>query len=97
MSRSYKKTPWTGDKKGKSKKRCANSKIRMFLKNPNHKLQNNSYKKVYDSYDICDYGWLETWEQYKKELETRNYLYPSEEKINWKKEYQYWYKTYKMK
>ena len=33
MSRSYKKTPWCGDKKGKSKKRIANRTVRQYLKN----------------------------------------------------------------
>ena len=101
MSRSYKKTPWAGDKKGKFKKRCANSKVRMFLKDFNHKLQNNSYKKVYESWDICDYSWMETWEEYKKNIEESKlrfpHLYPPNKKINWKEKYRQWYKMYKMK
>lgn len=101
MSRSYKKIPWAGDNKGKFSKRCANSKVRMFLKNPNHTAQNNSYKRIYESWDICDYGWIETWKEYKKNLEKDKkcfpHLYPPNKKINWKEEYRRWYKMYKMK
>lgn len=32
MSRSYKKTPWCGDHKGKSKKRIANHHVRNWFK-----------------------------------------------------------------
>ena len=65
MSRSYKKTPWAGDKKGTEKKRIAWKAVRQYLKeHPDEVLIGNNYKKLYPSYDICDYGWMRTWEEY---------------------------------
>jgi len=99
MSRSYKKTPWAGDTKGKDKKRDANSKVRMFLKNLEHKIQNNDYKKIYETWDICDYGWIEDWEEYWN-FELRRYAEHPEwykKPPNKKEEYKKWYRAYKMK
>ena len=46
MSRSYKKTPWAGDKKGKIKKRIANQTVRSWLKqHPDVKLSKSDFKK----------------------------------------------------
>jgi hypothetical protein len=53
MSRSYKKTPRSGDKKDKFLKRYANRKLRRQKLTSD--LQHNSYKKNYCSYEICDY------------------------------------------
>ena len=101
MSRSYKKTPWAGDKKGKSKKRIANHKIRNWLKqHPEEPLEGSSYKKVYETWDICDYGWVTTWEEYWKGCIRswnewgREYgkPYPDE-----KEEYRKWLKWYRTK
>ena len=64
MSRSYKKTPWCGDHKGKIKKRIANQTVRQMLKNYDLIVQKGAYKKLYCSYDICDYGWICSWEDY---------------------------------
>lgn len=101
MSRSYKKTPYCGDRKGKSKKRIANHKVRNWLKqNPDVLLKRNAYKKVYERWDICDYYTISTWEEYwastiriwLKWEQCRGYPYP-----NKKEEYRKWYKWYKMK
>ena len=54
MSRSYKKTPRSGDQKDKFFKTYANRKLR---RDKFHNLQHNSYKKNFCSYDICDYEW----------------------------------------
>ena len=65
MSRSYKKTPWCGDRKGKDKKRMANKVVRMWLKDhPDVALKGRQYKNLYEKWDICDYGWITTWEEY---------------------------------
>lgn len=99
MSRSYKKNPWAGDTKGKMKKRKASSKVRMFLKNLENILPNSSYKKVYDSWEICDYGWICSWEEYWENV-LKNYKeYPEcfKKPPNKKEEYRKWYKWYKMK
>ena len=99
MSRSYKRTPWVGENKGKWKKRHANSKVRMFLKDQENEIPNGLYKKVSDSWDICDYGWIQTWEQYwdhclkSYEEHPEYYKFPP----NKKEEYRRWYKWYKMK
>ena len=46
MSRSYKKTPWCGDKKGTQKKRQAWKVVRQWLKdNPDIALKGGQYKK----------------------------------------------------
>lgn len=96
MSRSYKKHPWAGDNKGKWKKRIANNKVRNYLKNCENILKFSDYKKVHESWDICDYGWLYNWEQYwdhiLQDCKRFNLLVP-----NKKKEYRNWFKTYKMK
>lgn len=99
MSRSYKKTPWAGDTKGKEKKRDANSKVRMFLKNLEHEVQNNAYKRIYETWDICDYGWMYTWEEYWDFCQKRYAEHPEYYKTppNKKIEYRNWYKWYKMK
>ena len=99
MSRSYKKTPWAGDTKGKDKKRDANSKVRMFLKNLDNELKYNAYKKVYETWDICDYGDIQTWEEYWNFCQRMYKKYPNLYKAppNEKEEYRRWYKWYKMK
>ena len=99
MSRSYKRTPWSGDVKGKDKKRQANSKVRMFLKDPENEIQNSDFKKVSESWDICDYGWTTSWEEYWENCLKRYEKYPSlyKKPPNEKEEYRRWYKWFKMK
>lgn len=96
MSRSYKKHPWAGDNKGKKKKRIANSKVRNYLKNHENILKFSDFKKVHESWDICDYGWLYTWEQYWEHIKKwcAQFKRPLPDE---KEEYKYWLKTYKMK
>ena len=95
MSRSYKKTPYCGPK-SKSMKKYANR----VLRRDNNTYQNSSYKKRFCSYDICDYKFFETFEEY---FESRvrqwhiwgqkyGYPYPNHEI-----EYRKWYKYYKRK
>lgn len=99
MSRSYKKASYSGDKKNKENKRNANKKVRNFLKNNNYCLNRKNYKKVFDSYDICDFGWLQSWGEY-WENKLKNYQEHPEwykNPPNKKEEYRYWYKHYRMK
>lgn len=102
MSRSYKKTPWSGDSKGKEAKRLANHKVRNWLKqNPYATLQYSKYKRVYETWDICDFGWITPWEEYwQGRLNTwqqwRKFS-PKEEYPERQKEYRKWWKYYKMK
>lgn len=99
MSRSYKKTPYVGDHKGKDKKRCANSKVRMTLKNPEYILKHGAYKKVFCSYNICDYWLTQTWQEYWEECLESYKQFPNlyKKPPNKKEEYRKWYKWYKMK
>lgn len=99
MSRSYKKAPYYGDKKNKETKRIANKAVRNYLKNFEHELPKRDFRKVFCSWDICDYGWLQPWEEYWKNC-LRNYKRHPEwykRPPNKKEEYRNWYKTYKMK
>lgn len=54
MSRSYKHTPRSGDQKNKYFKKYANRKVRR-LPMDEHPSNGNAYKKVFASYEICDY------------------------------------------
>lgn len=97
MSRSYKKTPRSGDTKDKFFKRYANRRLRR--RKLDIDLQHKSYKKDFCSYDICDYEtvgtsfeefwrdrvkWWHKWRQY------RNEPFPTREEA-WK-DYNRWYK-----
>ena len=65
MSRSYKKHAYCGDKKDKELKRMANHKVRQYLKrNPEVTLKPSQFKRLFESWEICDYGWLCDWEEY---------------------------------
>ena len=58
MSRSRKKNPIRKEnsKSRKHNKQIANRIARNKIKNPDFDLNNwNAYKKIYDSYDVCDY------------------------------------------
>ncbi len=96
MSRSYKKHPWCCDKKGKDDKRNANSKVRAKLKNIDYELKYSDYKKVFETYDICDYKWIETWDSFWKR-EWRFYYKHGGDKPEFKDSYRRWLKFYKRK
>lgn len=104
MSRSYKKTPWCGDTKGKLKKRIAWKTVRQWLKeNPDVALRGSQYKKLYETWDICDYGWVTTWEEYwamclrwHREALACGWGRYTEEPDK-ETEYRYWYRHYRGK
>ena len=101
MSRSYKKNPWCGDKKGKYKKRIANHIVRKYIKeHMDFGLDPSGYKKLYETRNICDLGWGMTWEQFWRS-EWKSYkwsclMFPNQEhKEPDKKEcYRQWRKYY---
>ena len=65
MSRSYKKHPTAGDKNDGFNKKYFNRKLRRKLKNDfDYELPNNSFKKANQSWDIKDYSFSMTWEEY---------------------------------
>ena len=103
MSKSYKKTPWCGEHKGKSKKRIANHHVRnWFKRNPDVILPPGAYKKIHCSWDICDYGWICTWEDYwndcqKWHQEAINRGWGHYANLDKNEEYRKWLKYYKNK
>lgn len=99
MSRSYKHTPYSGDTKGPDKKRIASKRVRQMIKAWDILPQGKEYKRLYESWNICDYGSIETWAQFwERTLKQwhswgyKYYPYPDEEK-----EYRKWYKWNKRK
>ena len=64
MSRSYKHTPYAGDTKTKWAKRQANRKYRSFLKQMEEDVPYSHFKKVSESWNICDYYDITTWEEH---------------------------------
>ena len=97
MSRSYKRTPYCGDNKGKAKKRNANAKVRTKMKDLDFILANgNAYKKVYESYNICDFGWVTSWQEY-WEICIRMWHRSGGEYPDKKQEYRYWLHHYRNK
>lgn len=103
MSRSYKKSTYCVDQKGKIKKRFANKRVRQWLKdNPNIKLNKGDFKKLYESYDICDYSFYNSWESYwnkclKYHKEDVERGYGEYLELDYKREYTFWLKRYKLK
>lgn len=97
MSRSYKKHPWVTDhhvKTSQEMKRFANKKAR----NTNLPNKGSAYKKVFESWDICDFKWHTSWQESKEAYlngELGNYIY--EHYPTLKSYYRYWYKCHKMK
>ena len=97
MSRSYKKTPRSGDQKDKVFKTYAN---RKFRRDKFNNLQHNSYKKNFCHYDICDYETVgETFEEWWKHCVSvwHNWGYRYEPYPSRDEEYRMWYKWFKAK
>lgn len=97
MSRSYKKNPWATDhhvKSTKEKKKFANKKVRHSKHIPN----GSSYKKLTESWDICDFKFTTSWLDAKKEYENGELSWRTYQCCptiqSW---YRHWYKCYKMK
>lgn len=102
MSRSYKHTPYAGDKKGKEKKRIANKTVRNKLKYYDSQLFPSAYKRMYPSWNICDYYCIYPWKEY-WEREQRFYAwgvargYKHMTEPDERTEYRKWYCWYKRK
>lgn len=104
MSRSYKKTAYCGDQKGKAKKRIANRKLRSALnRNPDLVLPIGGHRKFTETWDICDYydlcPWASYWDQVLRSYEWEKMTFPGRkiEPPNKKKEYRRWLKYYRNK
>ena len=107
MSRSYKHTPYAGDRKTKWAKRQANRKFRNYLRRYNiqDEFPFSAYKRIGESWNICDYYSIMTW---KEHLTWREKWLARGSKpwgmnlfedgdFNIDKEYQLWSKWYKRK
>ena len=67
MSHSYKHIPYCGDTRNKQLKHYANKVIRHLSYEEN--LQNNRYKRFFNSWQICDYSFVNiSYEQYMEYL-----------------------------
>ena len=89
MSRSYKKYPWVTDHKAgttKNTKKLANKTVRHRKNLPSGK----AYRKVFESWDICDYKYMWTWEE-------EDNLYLKRRYPTLKSYYRYWLKCTKGK
>lgn len=96
MSRSYKKNPIIKDK-NKGMKQIANKKVRHHKGNI---ANGNAYKKLFSSYDICDYSFRETYEEYLQQAESKEKavlhgVLGEHHLENFS--YRNWFKTFKMK
>lgn len=96
MSHSYKHTPRCGDRKNRFAKRRANRCVRLHLLDDGKKAipQHNGYKKVYCSWDICDYEWVGTaFEQfYADEVRwSRVHQKPVSSRAEARRQYEKWY------
>lgn len=102
MSRSFKKTSYCGDNKGKKKKRLANDKVKSFFKkNQDIQISRGDFRKIQNPWDICDYctkfeSFESYWDFEVTFYETHKDRY-NLSKPNKKEAYRDWYKTYKMK
>lgn len=85
MSRSYKKTPYSGDRKERYYKNVANRRVRRKKDVPDGK----KYKREYCSWMICDYYDITSFEQF---LEWHGDSYDSLEEAR-----RDWFKIYKRK
>ena len=103
MSRSYKHTPYAGDTKTKWAKRQANRKYRSFLKQIEEDVPYSHFKKVSESWNICDYYDITTWEEHLRyRRKHHNYIpygikYLENGEIDIENERKLWEKWYKRK
>lgn len=88
MSRSYKRVPCCKDHT-RGMKKCANRHVRRnYMTVPS----GMAYKKLFCSWNICDYKFLESFSSYKKAVSKYNHRKYSDKEL-----FRKWYKDYKMK
>lgn len=104
MSRSYKKSNYCGDKKDKELKRLANHRVRQRLKNNlDYTPKPGDFKRMFESWEICDYGWLCSWEEYWNRQCEWYYCdhakrwFGNQDPPDYAEEYRIWHRYYKMK
>lgn len=90
MSRSYKKHPYCGDKTNKKfGKKYANRKVRRYKGDI---ANGKAYIKLYEQWNICDYGWVQSWEEFRYRWLSSFFETMTEEEL-----YKYWVTHYKCK
>ena len=107
MSRSYKHTPYCGDKKTKWAKRQANKLVRSKMErwNIQDEINFSWYKKISNSWNICDYYNISTWKEhlaYRKRILAQGrkpweMILFEDNDFDIDEEYQLWRKWYKRK
>ena len=108
MSRSYKKTPYSGDTKHKEDKRAANRRVRRYLNRLNlddESFAPAAYKKVSESWNICDYYSITTFadhlysrkKHYSWGIKLLGAKFDEDGNLDEKREYRLWWKWYKAK
>lgn len=60
MSRSYRHSDIVKQQNTKGMKQYANRKVRRCYKNDDLPMKGKSYKKLFQSWDICDWKWIWT-------------------------------------
>lgn len=105
MSRSYKKNCFCTD--NGERKRFGKRQANKLIRRTSGIADGMSYKKYYCSWDICDYKFHRTWEDFKKEpthWEKFVYTFEGNKLKKWTKiilseneVYRKWYKMFKMK
>lgn len=92
MSRSYKKHPYSGGNT-KGTKRFANQKVRNTNDIPNGK----AYRKLFPTWDICEYGSIETLGEYIQRKRNRRWWWLPKCEQTDQELAREWYIMYKMK
>lgn len=91
LSRSYKKHNICKDKCWKTGKKLANRIVRMY---EDIIPKGAAYKKLYCTWNVCDYKVRISWQEYCRETNLKQLVKGSPE---YKKLYRQWYKWYKGK
>lgn len=93
MSRSYKKTPYAGQKKCKFSKKYSNKKIRKTEEHCKKIADGGSFKKILEPWDICDYKAIETWKEFKQRIQNHYNNYRNK---TWTYSWKYYCERYKL-
>ena len=102
MSRSYKKTPYRGDRKQREDKRTANRTFRSKMRRMGieDEVAPAMYKRCYCSWIICDHYSITTlseWLKRKNDAFAFGFFHPKGENYDEAADIRKWYKMYKRK
>ena len=94
MSRSYKKTPYAGQKKCRFSKKYSNRKIRQAETQRKKIADGGAFKKILEPWDICDFYSIETWKEFKYRI--RKHFNDYHNQDVWSYSWKYYCRRYKM-